>query len=152
MAKNVMVCVTQQKTCERLILKGNELIESEEDKLFVIHVVNEKENFLQNSNDGEALEYLFRVSKKAGADLTVLRSKNILKTMMDFAIDNRITHIIMGQPRINKQVNSSNIVLKLQKALPEVEFIKLWHFLWEVFSFLHIIRTAEYYRLYKGGL
>ncbi len=125
MAKNVMVCVTQQKTCERLILKGNELIESEEDKLFVIHVVNEKENFLQNSNDGEALEYLFRVSKKAGADLTVLRSKNILKTMMDFAIDNRITHIIMGQPRINKQVNSSNIVLKLQKALPEVEFIKL---------------------------
>ena len=125
MAKNVMVCVTQQKTCERLILKGNELIESEEDKLFVIHVVNEKENFLQNSNDGEALEYLFRFSKKAGADLTVLRSKNILKTMMDFAIDNRITHIIMGQPRINKQVNSSNIVLKLQKALPEVEFIKL---------------------------
>lgn len=77
MRKNIMVCVTQQKTCERLILKGNELIESEEDKLFVIHVVNEKEKFLDSYSDGEALEYLFQVSKESGADLTVLRSKNI---------------------------------------------------------------------------
>ncbi len=41
----VMVCVTQQKTCERLILEGHKLIKSEEDKLYVIHVVSERENF-----------------------------------------------------------------------------------------------------------
>ncbi len=124
MGKNVLVCVTQQKTCERLILKGHELIGTEEDKLFVIHVVNENENFLQNSNDGEALEYLFRVSKKVGADLTVLRSKNILKTMMDFAMDNGITHIVMGTSK-DSEMNSASLGLKLQKALPDVEFIKL---------------------------
>lgn len=125
MGKNIMVCVTQQKTCERLILKGHELIDSEEDKLFVIHVVNEKEKFLENSDDGEALEYLFHVSKNVGADLTVLRSKNILKTMVDFAMDNDITHIVMGNPKINNEGTGSGLPLKLQKALPDIEFIKL---------------------------
>ncbi|CCQ92635.1 conserved hypothetical protein [[Clostridium] ultunense Esp] len=62
----VMVCVTQQKTCERLILEGYRLIKSNDDKLYVIHVVNERERFLENVDDGEALEYLFNVSKKAG--------------------------------------------------------------------------------------
>ena len=124
MGKNIMVCVTQQKTCERLILKGYELKNSHEDKLYVIHVVDEKEKFLQ-TDDGEALEYLFRVSKNVGADLTVLRSKNTLKTMIDFALDNNITHIIMGNPKVNNEVASSGIALKLQKALPDVEFIKL---------------------------
>jgi len=125
MVKNIMVCVTQQKTCERLILKGYDLIDSDKDKLFVIHVVNEKENFLQNSNDGEALEYLFHVSKKAGADLTVLRSKNILKTMIDFAINNNITHIVMGNSPEHNEMNDSSLGFKLQMALPDIEFIKL---------------------------
>ncbi len=62
--RNVMVCVTQQKTCERLILSGYEMLKNDNDKLFVIHVVNEKDNFLDNNSDGEALEYLFNVSKK----------------------------------------------------------------------------------------
>ena len=128
MRKNIMVCVTQQKTCERLILKGNELIESEEDKLFVIHVVNEKEKFLDSYSDGEALEYLFQISKKSGADLTVLRSKNILKTLVDFARDNEITHIIMGVSPVDKALSSGNIRLKLQNELPDVEFILTKHF------------------------
>lgn len=123
--KNIMVCVTQQKTCERLILRGYELIKSESDKLFVIHVVNEKEKFLQNFSDGEALEYLFQVSKQVGADLTVLRSKNILKTMVDFAINNDITHVVMGVSSDDEDISDSNIGLKLKKTLANLEFIEL---------------------------
>ena len=122
---NIMVCVTQQKTCERLILSGYRLLEAKDGKLYVIHVVNEKEKFLDNIDDGEALEYLFGVSKKVGADLTVLRSKDIMKTMIDFAKDNDITHIIMGTPPNNRDSEGPNIVLKLQKALPNTEFILL---------------------------
>ncbi|KKH61955.1 universal stress protein UspA, partial [Methanosarcina mazei] len=94
--KNVMVCVTQQKTCERLIMNGHNEVDSEEDNLFVIHVVSEKDKFLNNSSDGEALEYLFGVSKKVGADLTVIRSKDVIKAIADFAEKNNITHIVMG--------------------------------------------------------
>ena len=49
---NVMVCVTQQKTCERLILNGYNLAKAKNGKLYVIHVVNEKEKFLESINDG----------------------------------------------------------------------------------------------------
>jgi K+-sensing histidine kinase KdpD len=117
--------VTQQKTCERLILNGYRLVEAKKGKLYVIHVVNEKEKFLENIDDGEALEYLFDVSKKVGADLTVLRSKDIMKTIVDFAVDNNITHIIMGTPPNNGNDESSNLGLKLQNALPKIEFILL---------------------------
>lgn len=121
----VMVCVTQQKTCERLILEGHKLIKSEEDKLYVIHVVSERENFLEYANDGEALEYLFNVSKKVGADLTVLRSKDVLKAIIDFAKSNHITHIVMGTPQNKGLGEKVGIGLQLQNNLPEVKFITL---------------------------
>lgn len=119
---NVMVCVTQQKTCERLISNGFRLSETRDGKLYVVHVVNEKDKFLDYVDDGEALEYLFRASKKAGADLTVLRSKNVIQTMIDFAKDNNITHMILGTAP-NNNSKESNFSLKLQESLPEVEFI-----------------------------
>lgn len=120
---NVMVCVTQQKTCERLILNGYNLVKAKEGKLYVIHVVNEKENFLGNEDDGEALEYLFAVSKEVGANLTVLRSKDVSKAMIDFAKNNDITHMIMGTTPQNVKPNNPNFGLNLQKNLPNVEFV-----------------------------
>lgn len=123
--KNVMVCVTQQKTCERLILSGYSMINKNTDNLFVIHVVNERDNFLNNDSDGEALEYLFNVSKKAGADLTVLRSKDVINTMYEFAKKNKITHILMGASPDEDKIENQNITLKLKKLLPNVEFIIL---------------------------
>ena len=121
--RNIMVCVTQQKTCERLIMNGYNLQKWEDDKLFIIHVVNEKDKFLNNSDDGEALEYLFNVSKKAGADLTVLRSKDVTKAMADFANKNEITHILMGVSPDGNGIENHDLALKLKKMLPFVEFI-----------------------------
>lgn len=120
--KNIMVCVTQQKTCERLIKGGHNEME-EGDNLFIINVVSENDNFLYNSNDGEALEYLFEVSKKVGAELTVIRAKNVIKAISDFAIRNDITHIVMGSSPNREDVDSNNIQLVLKKMLPNAKFI-----------------------------
>lgn len=120
--KNVMVCVTQQKTCERLIQNGNKSLNSDKDNLFVIHVVNQNDKFLNNSSDGDALEYLFTVSKKVGADLTVLRSKDIIKAIEDFAEKHGITHIVMGSSPNGKGLDNHNFALKLKKMLPFIEF------------------------------
>lgn len=117
-----MVCVTQQRTCERLIMKGYKAVKSDNDKLFVIHVVNEKDNFLNNSSDGEALEYLFNVSKKVGADLTVLRSKDVVKAMADFARKHNITNIIMGASPDGEDLKDHKIAMKLKQMLPFVDF------------------------------
>ncbi len=123
--RNVMVCVTQQKTCERLILSGISMMRNEHDNLYVIHVVNEKEKFLNNDDDGEALEYLFQVSRKAGADLTVLRSKDVIKAMEDFGRNYDITHIIMGASPNEGTQENKNIALNLQDILSDAEFIIL---------------------------
>lgn len=122
---NIMVCVTQQKTCERLILSGYKLVKSKDDNLYVIHVVSEKAMFLEQDNDGEALEYLFDISKKSGADLTVIRSKDIMKAMVDFAKKNHITHIVIGSTPEKENSHKQNFALQLKEALPSIEFITL---------------------------
>lgn len=121
--QNIMVCVTQQKTCERLILSGHKLIKNENDKLYVIHVVNEKDKFLNNSSDGEALEYLFRVSKEAGAELTVIRSKDVIKAISDFATKREVTDIVMGVSPDSEEFEEHPIAFKLKKMLPNLEFV-----------------------------
>lgn len=121
-AKNIMVCVTQQKTCERLIMTGYKMLK-ENDNLYIIHVVNEKDKFLNNTSDGEALEYLFEVSKKVGADLTVIRSKDVIKAIGDFAINKNITDIVLGASPDSNNFENNAIAKKVNRLVSDVEFI-----------------------------
>jgi K+-sensing histidine kinase KdpD len=122
MYKNILVCVTQQKTCESLIRHGASIsYEGNEGSLYVIHVVNETDKFLYNLSDGDALEYLFQITKEVGADLIVKRSKDVVKTIVDFVNENQITHIVLGSSQSKDP--SKNFVAKLKKKLPDLEFI-----------------------------
>jgi K+-sensing histidine kinase KdpD len=104
MSSNILVCVTQQKTCEKLIRKAAALRDQHEAQLFIIHVAKNDWNFLDNDKEGEALEYLFNISKSVGAELTVLKSDEIARTIADFAIENKIDLIFMGtSPKEHKE-------------------------------------------------
>ena len=74
--------------------------------------------FLGNSKEGEALEYLFGISKSVGAELNVLRSDNIQKTIVEFAKEHKITDVIVGEP---PQDNSSDIISELKHKLNNAE-------------------------------
>jgi K+-sensing histidine kinase KdpD len=116
----IMICVTRQRTCERLIQKGRELIFESGGELYVVHAIRTGENYLGNPNEAEALEYLFRVSKEAGAEMNVLRTKNVLKTLVDFAKSQKITTLILG----SAPEGDSNILMReLQQQLPNVQFV-----------------------------
>lgn len=115
---NIMVCVTQQKTCERLIDKGYSL-KNDEDMLYVVHVVNENEKLLRNYTDGEALEYLFGITKKLGAELVIERSKNIIDTLVKFADKNDVGKVVLGKSPDGK----SKFEDKLKKKLKDIEMI-----------------------------
>ena len=115
MKKNVMVCVTQQRTCDRLIKYGHEFLGEEKGELFIIHVARYEFNFLGNSKEGDALEYLYEKALEYGANLTVVRSNNILDTLVSLIEKNKITHVIMGESGELK--SSSNVVKQLQKKL-----------------------------------
>lgn len=116
--KRILVCVTQQKTCERLIKKGASVRDELKGELYVIHVASNGLNFLGNSKEGEALEFLFDISKSQGAELTVLRDDNIVKTITGFSRDNKITNIILGE---SPGECSSGIINELKHKLPNVE-------------------------------
>ena len=119
MPKSVLVCVTQQKTSEKLIQKGVELSKEEGSCLNVIHVVNENDKLLYGLSDGDALEYLFEITKEIGANLVVKRSKDVIKTIVDYAEEINCTHIVLG----SSKNSSNNFVAKLKKKLPNVEFL-----------------------------
>jgi K+-sensing histidine kinase KdpD len=114
--ENIMVCVTQQVTCERLIHYGKNFSDKINGEMHIIHVTGEKDSFLGNKKENEALEYLFEISNKAGADLTVLRSNNIEKTIIEFVNNNKISYIVLGE---NKD---KGIVGTLRSKLNECEF------------------------------
>lgn len=111
MAKNVMVCVTQQKTCDRLIQYGNQLLDHDQDEFFIIHVAHYQFKFLGNSKEGEALEYLYEKAMEYGAQLTVVRSNDIQDTLVDLVNKYSITHIILGESGETQE--GSNIVRQL---------------------------------------
>ncbi|QSX06961.1 universal stress protein UspA [Sedimentibacter sp. zth1] len=125
MQKNIMVCVTQQRTCEKLIRTGYELYKKDliddNNALYVIHVVNENDKLLFNLSDGDALEYLFEITKELGADLVIKRSKDVIASLVDFAMDKNITHIVIGNT--TGITASRNFEQKLRKKISSVKFI-----------------------------
>jgi K+-sensing histidine kinase KdpD len=110
---NVLACVTQQKSCERLIHKAATL-KSEDGSLYVIHVSKQKWNFFDNTKDGEAMEYLFSVSKSYGADMTVLNSDRVVETIAQFAQHYQIDLIVIGGA---PEGRSNEFAQKLQNLL-----------------------------------
>lgn len=113
--KNVMVCVTQQKTCDRLIQYGNNLLGDNNGELFIIHVAHYKFNFLGHSKDGDALEYLYEKALEYDANLTVVRSNDVAETLADQVKKNKITHIVVGES--GETDITCNIVNLLDKRL-----------------------------------
>ena len=93
---NILVCVTQQKTCERLINQAHELAREYGGSLFVINVVNSDMSFLDSTKESEALEYLFGI-KRSVQTCQCFKSDDVLKTIAEFADENDIDYIIIGE-------------------------------------------------------
>ncbi|SDK08240.1 adenine nucleotide alpha hydrolase family protein [Natronincola ferrireducens] len=121
--ENTMICVTQQKTCERLIKVGTKIQEKQGGGLYVVHVAPVGWNILGNSKEGEALDYLFDISKRVGADMTVLRSTEVVKTILDFCQKHNIKTIVLGESK--EKTSDNNIIMKLSKKVCEDVDIKI---------------------------
>ena len=95
--QNIVVCVTLQSTCERLI-NAAETIRKPEDALFVLHVTGNGQAFLGGKDDGKTLEYLYEVAQKARADRTVQHVDDIAGAMEAFVRKHDINVMILGTP------------------------------------------------------
>ena len=114
---SILVCVTQQKACERLIRAAVELKEAD-GNLHVIHVTKENWNFVDIARDGEVLEYLFTLSKSYGAELTILNSDKIPETIAQYAQHYGIELIMIGE---GPQGNQSSFIKRLSSLLKDTD-------------------------------
>ena len=96
-AETVLVCVTGQRMCERLIQRGAEVAQEHQLPLLVLSVVGNGQNSLGDPAVADALDYLYHTSASHGAEMTVLCSEKPLDTIVDFAHKHAVAHVVIGE-------------------------------------------------------
>ena len=121
MPKCVVVCVTRQFSCERLIHKGAQLAAREQSALQVIHIAAPGATLLDGREEGKALDFLFTCAKSEGAELTVLRSDDIYTTIVDVARKNNAGILVLGEARSTQNTKENDVAWRLKLALPDTQ-------------------------------
>lgn len=94
---NVMVCVTDQKKCDRLIYNAMEQIDQQGSDISVVHIL--KDSVITDQGSGEALEYLINLCNQYKASVSIIKSDRIKEALLKFVKDRNIHRIIMGESR-----------------------------------------------------
>ena len=116
---SVLVCVTGQKSCERLIVAGARIAQAEGVILNVLHVVRPNGNVLGFQNEPEALEYLLKVSVEHGASMYVRRSDDVIGSI-EYAAKNEQAQVIVAGRAAN--YSGWDMLDELKLRLPGVRF------------------------------
>lgn len=99
MEPTVLVCVTVQKECERLILAGKRLADNGNIALRVLHVMQPDASPLGNPDAQEALNALYALSRKAGAEMTLLYNADVRAAIVDFAHQVNAVCVVVGSDK-----------------------------------------------------
>ncbi|RPF43430.1 hypothetical protein EDD70_2395 [Hydrogenoanaerobacterium saccharovorans] len=89
---STVVCVTNQRQCERLIKAGRVIADISKTDLTVISVINPQ----NMKKESDALEYLFEVSKQNNAVMSIQYSTDALKSIADFIRENKAINVVTG--------------------------------------------------------
>ena len=108
---HILVCVTGQKTCRRLIDEGARLALDYGADLSVLHVARTGADFLDNPSQSEAIEYLYQISAAHGADMTLVKAENVLDTLAAYARRVEADLVVIGEA---SELNLKIGVLQLQ--------------------------------------
>lgn len=120
----IMVCVTGQRSCERLIVHGVKRAETENGgrrPLYIVHSVLTGQRFMNSKDEADAIDYLFTCAQYAGAELTILRTESVEQSLADFAHEHDVGLIILGAPGEQGEHNGK-FARNLSELLPEIEF------------------------------
>ncbi len=110
---SVIACVTGQYDCDRIIETAEQLAQDLDCELHVMSVLMPTENYALISDQ---LEYLNRVSKQAGADMTVIFSSDAPKAAAKFIRENNAIHIAAGM----HDGGNKSFLVEFNKLVPDV--------------------------------
>lgn len=88
----VLVCVTDQFSCERLVSAGAEIARQRELALQVMSV----QGLSLDGRNAEALDHLFNVSRSFGAEMTVFYDREPSKNFMKYVKRFQTVDIVAG--------------------------------------------------------
>ena len=115
----LMVCVTGQRACERLIERGV-LRRLPQQPFYVVHCVQKGRVFMNSLSDSDAIEYLFTCASIAEAELAILREADVIDALVDFARGHEVSTIVLGS---SPKQDATSFSSRLASKLHDVEFI-----------------------------
>ncbi|MFT9496581.1 hypothetical protein [Anaerosolibacter sp.] len=131
--KSVLVCVTNQKRCERLIKAGYLLAKALDSKLKVLSVQSSSQ--AKNLQD-TPLEYLFNVCKSLGAEMQVYWGENVNAVAMNYIRSNRVEQLVFGVP---SKMNQGNFVYDVHQSFPNIPI--------SIVDELNEVKTLEFFNI-----
>lgn len=116
----IMVCVTPQRSCERLIERGAARAK-EFGGQFVVTYVNNKKDLNRELKQEKILLELFEKAKNLGGNVSILSGDRIYDTLSQFAMKNEVTWIIVGKPPKSAigMTGNGEVINPLIKAVEE---------------------------------
>ena len=110
---SVIACVTSQYECDRIIEAAQQRAEEYDCELHVLSVLKPTINYALISGQ---LEYLDRVSKGAGADMTVIFSRDAAAAAANFVRQNEALQIVTGMHDGGKE----SFLVQFNRLAPEI--------------------------------
>lgn len=110
----VMVCVTPQQSCQRLIEAGARIAKEENLPLSVISVFKESKGL--NANEGGVLEELFQCAKKYNASMDIFFNNSPVLVIAVAAKKHNAATLVTGFPADG----SSGFIAHIHEILPEL--------------------------------
>lgn len=109
---SVLVCVTGQRSCERLIRQGATLAEQSDMDLLVLSV---QPKDTKHCKDAEALEYLFAIALQYNAQMSVYFSNDKLHSANAFIRRQNVSRFVVGVPH-----KKGDFVRNLMETYPDI--------------------------------
>ena len=112
--KVVLVFVTNQRSCEKLIREGYKFASAQNHKLRVLSILGGMDS--KNIED-TALKQLSSICKALNADMQVYWGEIVINVALDYLKRNEIEHLIVGKP---EKMEKGNFVYELHHAFPDM--------------------------------
>jgi len=109
---NTVVCVTDQRRCDRIIRAGRALADISGTGLLVVNVVRP-----DSQQDTDSMEYLFSVSKQNNAEMALLYSDDVAKALIRYIKENKVANLLTGIPN-----EGDSVTTKIWKRFTHVTF------------------------------
>ena len=109
--------MTDQRRCDRIIRAGRKVADMTDTELYVINIASPK-----REQDPDSIEYLFEVSKKNNAVMTVLYQDDPAKAIIRYIKENTVSYLLSGVPQ-----EGDSIITRVWKRFTHVTFFVVEH-------------------------